>query len=486
MKKKLYILFSIIISVFCISIVKIELQNDTFSAIKIGDYIINNGLDFTEHFNFNPDLSFHNARWLFNVIIAFIYNSFGFVGIYIFTCLLSIILGLLIFNIIYKMNKSLIISLVITILSMAYASGYITARAQLISYILFLLEIYFIEKLLRKNKIRYCIYILIISILIANIHTTVWPITLVLFMPYFAEYLLSKTKFIKKSKRLYSDITSIKLLFITFIITSISGLVSPLGLLPYTYMFKTMSGISVKFIQELERVNIFFDYRALVLFVIYIYLFVYLKNKIKISDLFMVTGLFFLGILAIRNLVFLIILCTICLCRQINNALEDNISKVKIIEDRIYSDKFILGVIIFYILFLGGINYSINIYNKKFINDTIYPVKASDYILKNLDTKKMRLYNDFDIGSYLEYRGIKVFLDSRSEVFCKEFNDTTILEDFYNINYFQDHYKKVFDKYSFTHILLNKDITLDLYVKNDNDYKLIYQDDYYVLYEKVE
>ena len=472
MKKKLYILFSIIISVFCISIVKIELQNDTFSAIKIGDYIINNGLDFTEHFNFNPDLSFHNARWLFNVIIAFIYNSFGFVGIYIFTCLLSIILGLLIFNIIYKMNKSLIISLVITILSMAYASGYITARAQLISYILFLLEIYFIEKLLRKNKIRYCIYILIISILIANIHTTVWPITLVLFMPYFAEYLLSKTKFIKKSKRLYSDITSIKLLFITFIITSISGLVSPLGLLPYTYMFKTMSGISVKFIQELERVNIFFDYRALVLFVIYIYLFVYLKNKIKISDLFMVTGLFFLGILAIRNLVFLIILCTI--------------SKVKIIEDRIYSDKFILGVIIFYILFLGGINYSINIYNKKFINDTIYPVKASDYILKNLDTKKMRLYNDFDIGSYLEYRGIKVFLDSRSEVFCKEFNDTTILEDFYNINYFQDHYKKVFDKYSFTHILLNKDITLDLYVKNDNDYKLIYQDDYYVLYEKVE
>ena len=363
---------------------------------------------------------------------------------------------------------------------MSYLSGYIAARAQTISYILFFLEILFIEKLLEKNKIRYLIYLIIISILIANIHTTVWPITIVLFMPYLAEYILSK--FIK-SKILYSDIKSIKLLLITFLLVILSGLVTPLGLLPYTYMFKTMSGISTKFIMELKPVNVFFTYNILLLFVIYIYLFVFLKKKIKISDLFLVTGLFILSILAARNGAFFILLCTISLSRTIMNSI--NSDKLYKKEEKLLNNSFIIIFIIMYVILITSFNYSIGIHNKEFINKNSYPVEAADYIIKNVDAKKMRLYNGFGIGSYLEFRDIKVFVDSRSEVYCKEFNNTTILEDYYDLYYFKNYYKGILNKYNFTHLLMENDTPLNQYITHDKDYKIIYSDAYYTLYEKI-
>ena len=68
--KKTYIIFSTLIIIFSVCIVDIVLQNDSFSAIKIGDYILHNGIDFVEHFNYDNTLVWHNSRWLFNIIIS--------------------------------------------------------------------------------------------------------------------------------------------------------------------------------------------------------------------------------------------------------------------------------------------------------------------------------------------------------------------------------------------------------------------------------
>lgn len=480
MKKKIYILFSILVSIISASIVNVGLQNDTFSAIKIGDYIIKHGIDFKEHFNYDSTLTYHNARWLFNVIVSFIYNNLGFIGIFIFVVLLSILLGLLLFNVLYKRNKSLLLSFIITALTMSYLTGFISARAQTISYILFFLEMVFIEKLIEKNKIKYSIYLIIISILIANIHTTVWPITIVLFIPYFMEYLISSYI---KGKILYCDVKNIKLLFITFILVALSGFITPLGLLPYTYMFKTMSGISTRFIMELKPVNIFFDFNILLLFIIYIYLFIYRKKKIKISDIFMVTGLFILAIMAIRNEAFFILLCTLSLSRTTMNQIDND--KLYKIEDKLLKEKFIIIIIIICAFLISGFNYLVGIHNKEFINRKDYPVDAVNYIKENIDTKNMRIYNGFSIGSYLEFNDIKVFVDSRSEVYCKEFNNTSILQDYYDLYYFKNYYKGILNKYNFTHLLIENDTPLYQYIYYDKDYKIIYSDVYFTIFEHI-
>ena len=161
------------------------------------------------------------------------------------------------FNSLLKRNKNILFSFIITLVSLEFSANFLVARAQTISYILLFLEVIFLERMLETNDKRWIIGLLISSILLANIHTTVWLMSLILFLPYFMEYFLSK---IIKSKVLYSSTNNFKLLFISFLIIACSGLLTPLGLLPYTYMFKTLTGFSTVFILELQRANIFRDF----------------------------------------------------------------------------------------------------------------------------------------------------------------------------------------------------------------------------------
>ena len=276
--KKLYIIFTILITIFSITFVVKYIQNDTFSAIAIGKYILKHGLDFKEHFNIQNNLSYHNARYLFNIVVALIYNKFNFFGIYAFVCLITAVLANTIFNALLKLKNNIIVSFIITMVTILFSFTYFTARAQIISYLFLFIELYSIEMLIKTNKKRYIIYIILSSILIANFHTTIWLMTLVLFLPYLAEYILSK--FIKKNKYLYYDNINIKVLLITFILTILSGLCTPLGLLPYTYIFKTMGGISPLYIDELKRTNIIRYYNMLFYTIVYIIVLIKLKFKI--------------------------------------------------------------------------------------------------------------------------------------------------------------------------------------------------------------
>lgn len=480
--KKLYIFSIIIICISSYLIVNKVLENDTFSAIKIGNYILDNGIDFKEHFNIQSNLSYHNARWLFNVIIALIYNHFGFLGIYIFTILTTITMGICIFNILLKINKKINLSLLVTLFIILISKIFLSARAQIISYLLFLLEIYFIEMLIKTNKKRYIIYIIISSILISNIHTTVWPMTLIVFIPYFIEYLFYKFKLTKKESRLYTEITSVKLLIISFVLTIFSGLVTPLGLTPYTYMFKTMSGFSKTFITELQVSNPFTIPSLFVLTIIYIYFLIYRKGKIKVSDLFLVIGLYIMGALAIRNLAFLFILCYISLYRIIYNSIDNEyIEKLT----KYLSIKTIYILSCSMLLILSFEYHIIKVTNKDYIEEKSYPINATNYILKNVDIESMRIYNHFNFGSYLEFNGIKVFLDSRSEVYCEEFNNTRILKDWYISSHGNINYNLTFDKYDITHALLYNNEIINNYIKEDKNYKLLYKDDYFSFYERV-
>ena len=68
---------------------------------------------------------------------------------------------------------------------------YIAARAQLVTFILFVLQIFFIEKLIQTKNKKYGIGLIAISIIIANLHVAVWPFMFVLYLPYIAEYIIA-------------------------------------------------------------------------------------------------------------------------------------------------------------------------------------------------------------------------------------------------------------------------------------------------------
>ena len=118
------------------------MQNDIFYTIKIGNLIQQNGIDGVDHFSWHEGLPYTYPHWLYDVGMSLIYNFGGFNAIYISTCFFSCILGICIYFVNTKLNKNKLISFAVTIVVLYLIKGYITARAQLVTFILFILLFY--------------------------------------------------------------------------------------------------------------------------------------------------------------------------------------------------------------------------------------------------------------------------------------------------------------------------------------------------------
>ena len=181
----------VLIAIFCIAMTPVTLQNDTFYTIKIGEQITKTGIDMQDHFSWHEGLAYTYPHWLYDLITYYIYDGYGMTGIYVTTCILTVILGISLYFVNTKIAKNQIVSFLLTVIVIYILRGYIAARAQLVTFILFVWIIYCIEMFLQNRKIRYAVGLVIISTLIANLHVAVWPFIFVLFLPYIAEYILA-------------------------------------------------------------------------------------------------------------------------------------------------------------------------------------------------------------------------------------------------------------------------------------------------------
>ena len=191
-KIKFHVVAIICIILFAIAIAPKTLQNDTFYTVKIGEYISQNGISNLTEDPFSwIDLPYTFPHWLYDFMMFKIYNLFNWDGIYVSTIVFAATLGFAIYMLCNKLSKNTIISFLGAMLAMFCLKPYITARAQLVTFILFVFTVFFIEKFLETSKKRYALILLIIPILIANLHVAVWPFYFVLYLPYIAEYILS-------------------------------------------------------------------------------------------------------------------------------------------------------------------------------------------------------------------------------------------------------------------------------------------------------
>lgn len=205
----------ILIAIFCIAMTPVTLQNDTFYTIKIGEQITKTGIDMQDHFSWHEDLAYTYPHWLYDLITYYIYAGFGMTGIYITTCILTVILGISLYIVNTKIAKNQLISFVLTVLVIYLIKSYIAARAQLVTFILFVWIIYCIEMFLQNRKIRYAVGLVLISTLIANLHVAVWPFIFVLFLPYIAEYLLAVMAEITIYRKIHIKILKFKIKLLT-------------------------------------------------------------------------------------------------------------------------------------------------------------------------------------------------------------------------------------------------------------------------------
>ena len=194
-EKEQNIIFNIIavlcIIFLCVSLTPRTLQNDTYYTLKIGEYIFQNGIsDLTTDVYSWHKLPYTYPHWLYDLGMFLIYNAFDHLGIYISTMILASLLGITIYSFSCYKSKNKIISLFVTLGAIYLLRDFIAARAQLITFLLFALEVFCVEKFIETHKKRYAVFLVFIALLIANLHCAVFPFFFVLALPYIGEYLL--------------------------------------------------------------------------------------------------------------------------------------------------------------------------------------------------------------------------------------------------------------------------------------------------------
>ena len=539
---KFTILAVILIAIFCIAITPVTLQNDTFYTIRIGEHIIENGIDMQDPFSWHENLAYTYPHWAYDVITYLIYSIFGMTGIYIATCILSVILGLCVYMVNCKLNKNQIISFLITIGVMYLIKDYVAARAQLVTFILFILTIFFIEKFLHTKKKRYAIGLIIIPILIANLHSAVFPFYFVLYLPYIAEYFLAifsesiiyrkvtRIQINKKIKKLSKGIgnekkieelqrmlkeldekvdrikvkrtkelqnpykirlnknDNVKWLILIMIICLFTGLLTPLGTTPYTYLLKTMEGNTTQNINEHLPMTLANNREMICTLILFLAILIFTKAKIRLSDLFMLAGLCYLMLLSKRQSTMFVLICSIILNRLICE-LEHFYSKGTI-NNATKKMTSIIGIIITSIIMLVFSFYMVkDKFDDSYIDESSYPVKACDFIIENIDLGKARFYNEYNYGSYMLFRGIPVFIDSRADLYAPEFSGKKddIFMDFIETSSISKFYEDIFEKYGITHVITYENSKMNMIITKtkDENYKELYKDDYFVVYERV-
>ena len=524
------------IIMFCIAISPVTMQNDTYYTVKIGEDILNYGIDGEDHYSWHEDLAYEYPHWLYDVIMNLIYKIGGWEGIYISTLVLASILGLVMYFTNVKMCKNHIIPFVLTIGALYLMKSYIAARAQLVTFILFSLTVFFIERFLKNRKMGYAIGLILISLLIANLHVAVWPFYFVLFMPAIVEYLICvildldlilrirkliyivKRKIFKnkpdklnileeKIKKVDNQIATtrelraenrrhpykikikrnknVKFLILVMLIAALMGVCTPLGNTPYTYLPKTMNGNTTQNINEHLPLTLIKQKDVLITVAVVIAILMLTDIKIRLKDLLMFGGLVVLMLMSRRQisifaLIGLTVACKILVAFCMRYKCMDDLKRL--FKEMTSKYGIIITICIFIII-------SVKIYKPKmddsFVDESSYPVQACDYILENIDLENARFYNEYNYGSYMLFRGIPVFIDSRADLYTPEFNPgCTVFDDFLNISNIGTYYENKFEEYDITHVICYKNAKLNMFLSRNYEYKELYSDEKFVVYER--
>ena len=559
MEKKTKVKFNVLaifcIVIFCMAITPITFQNDTYYSIAIGKHIVETGtIDMMDPFSWHEDLPYTYPHWAYDVGTYLIYNLGesigigGFAALYIATMILSVILGIVIYYACCKFSKNNLISFFITLGIVYLLKNFIAARAQLVTYILFALTVLFIENFIETKKKRYAVYLIIIPIIIANVHCAVWPFYFVLYLPYIAEYLLavivdaniyynvklffSRSKLKRLSKKegkqdkiealnnkikeleaskenvkaieekrranpykvIFKKEPAVKWLILIMIISLFTGLLTPLGDVPYTYYIKTMQGNTTQNISEHQPLTLINNTAILIVFTMFLLVLIFTDTKLRLRDFFMLAGLTLMTLMSRRQASLFAIIAGFIFVKLIT-ALFEKYDKTGTETVMKFMTKLpgkiltiFMGILISLYIFVPKIG-------NQFVNKASYPVDAANFIIENLDLDEIRLYNEYNYGSYLLYRGIPVFIDSRADLYAPEFNGTkgedgkykgrNIFSDYINTSNISTYYENTFNKYDITHTITTKKAKLNMFLSRDENYKEIYSDKYFVIYERL-
>ena len=459
-----YLLF--VLPIIFFFFIDMSRETDIWFLLSHGREIINNGIPHIEFLTIHNNLHFVMQQWLSSTIFYIIYNYLGDLGLYLFIFIINMLIVFFLYRICLVItNKKIYASVIISVVTdLLLELIFIIPRPQIFSILILVIELYLLEIFIKNKSNKSIYFILLLSILLINLHSSIWPILFIFMGPYLVEL------FISKDNKFYK-------LLIIFILCILVGFINPYGIESMTYFYKSYGVREINYyIVEMHHIG-FVDKETTwlsILLIIYSLIVYYLnfknRKELSIHQILFLLGTTLMAYINLRNSSLFFISTLPFISKYIN--IKDGTTKS--IPIKIY----ILFLITIGLSFIGSI------INKNYILKS-KTEKIVEY-LDNNTNKNIKIFTNFVDGPYFEYNNYKVYIDSRAEVFLKANNKKEdILMEYFNIISNKKDIDNFLDKYEFDYLLVLKGDLLFKYLKNDKSYELVYNNNEYNLFKRI-
>lgn len=452
-----------IMIIFCA--VNLNPNNDMWWMISTGRYIVENRkIPTINPFTIHDGYKIIVQQWLTAVFNYEVYIHFGNIGFIVTAILMSLFSLFLCHRYVSLFTSDVNIKIFLFSVAAFAFSTFAATRPTIFTIPVVLLELTNLEKWNGdKKKIRYLLPLIFLSVFEINIHAALWPLLLILTLPYIAPgYALNFKHFV-------TELINKKWLIVADILMFLSGFLNPNGVNAMLYLVKSYKKTALmNSILELQKPAILGVWGILLIIQI-VFLVLYLREygvNSDFSKVFLAAGTIFMSCTALRNVWMAAIGCLPLFASMLPKM-------IRFRKEHIYElwKSIIINIVLF-----GCIAVILPEVAGQIKNKEIPAKDAAEYLASVADPDTERVYTSFDNGGMFEWYGFKVYTDARPELFTKEINEKESIDDeIYSVEYGLINYHDFIDKYNFSYIVVNEDVPFMHYLENNEKWTCIYE-----------
>jgi hypothetical protein len=473
----------ILLTVFCLSFhtLEVEWNQDLGRHIRLGEIILEEkSIPNTNLFSYQEaDFPFLNHHWLSEVVFALIYNGFGNNGLILLkTFLIVLVWGVIFWLVSQKIPPPW--AAFLSILPMLVFRERIYARPEFFGFLFFGLFLLIFTKA-REGKINLLWWLPILQLAWVNFHISfifglfLIGVNLIWFL---------KERAFKLKKAIKKTLLPLTLAILANLINHnfIKGALAPF-LIWQNYGYQIVENQSIFFLAD-------FGYRASIIFfkIGFVFGLLFIFNKKRLIDFLAWLVLSIVSAWQIRHFPFWAIYSFWFWGDNFEFFLKKIPSKMKQYFD--WGTRTVSLLIALFLIFVYSTSliYRWSDSNRSFGFGGDQPAQeAARFLIKNFPKKK--IFNNFDIGSYLDYfyPDIRVFVDSRPEAYPQEF-----WQEYKKVQSDWDYWQKLEKKHNMEVVFVShadqtywaKTFLVNLY--QDKRWRLVYLDENVVIFTSLE
>lgn len=492
--KPLEVVFWLLPVVVYLLFISSELDNDFYFLYPTGEYIVNNGFPVKDFLTWHGNMDIIVQQWLSTVIFYYIYHYLGIVGTTLIQCVCVVALYGLFYKLLKAISDNYAVSQAFSAFFVFFVSvAFIKTRPQMFTYLLIVSELLALETYINKKQIRYLFVLPVISVLLVNLHSAMWMMLFVFMLPYFAQSLPIKIK----SFRQEPCADFVKLL-ITAAVSFAVGFINPYGIKAMLYIFTSYGLPNVsEYINEMAPIsfNMSEGKFLFALVLVFAMLFIrYKRGRFELRFVLLTLGTLVLSLSSGKSLPYFYISAGMLFASYFKEfsysfKIESNAK-----EGKTNWKKIILVLLALSVVCGSAVAFSLS--EDTTSNNTAEQAVAEvsreadldpiiDY-LKAHESENIVLFNSFNSGPYLEFNGIKTFIDARAELYFKKNNhEADYFDELFDFESGEIYYKDFVDEYGFTHLIVQqKKYVIYNALINDEDYTEVIHGANYSLFVK--